>query len=103
MEDAFDPEEDFFIQQYLNIYTEDFIDTDFEGSGTATWGSGSLSFTSGQVGLSTSIDFNNTLINAIKSIDTVSLIIYYFSPFVRKIFFFIVNPVKLLFFQMFKY
>ena len=62
MADAFDPEEDFFIQQYLNTYTEDFDDTDFEGSGTATWGSGSLSFTSGQIGLSTSIDFNNTTI-----------------------------------------
>ena len=57
-EDAFLPEETHFIQQYENNYIEEFIDDDFKGTGTATW-SGSLTFTSGQIGLSTSIDYNN--------------------------------------------
>jgi hypothetical protein len=54
------------IQQYNNSYTEDFIDNDFEdSSGTATgWTSGSLDFTAGQIGQSTSIDYNNGTITA---------------------------------------
>jgi hypothetical protein len=50
-----------FIRQFDNSYTEDFIDDDFEDSdGTATgWTSGSLDFTSGQIGLSSAIDYNN--------------------------------------------
>lgn len=58
---AFDAEADHFIQQFENSYTENFIDDDFEDSaGTATgWTSGSVDFTSGQIALSKSIDFNN--------------------------------------------
>lgn len=38
MADAFDPEEDHFIQQFENTYTEEFFDTDFkDASTTATW------------------------------------------------------------------
>jgi len=53
-----------FMQQGLNTYTEDFIDDDFEDTdGTATgWTSGSLDFTSGQIGLSEPIDYNNSTI-----------------------------------------
>lgn len=59
-EDGFLDDADHFIQQKSNSYTEDFIDTDFEDTnGTATWNTGSLDFTSGQIGLSSSIDFNN--------------------------------------------
>ncbi len=59
-------ETDSFIQQFENSYTEDFIDDDFEDtSGTATgWTSGSVDFTSGQIALSKSIDFNNGVITA---------------------------------------
>ncbi len=57
-------ETDHFIQQFEDSYTEEFIDTDFEDSnGTATgWDSGSVDFTSGQIALSKSIDFNNSTI-----------------------------------------
>ena len=59
--DTFESEVVDFIMQYQNSYTEDFIDTDFEDSnGTATgWDSGSVDFTSGQIALSSSIDYNN--------------------------------------------
>jgi len=52
---------DHFIQQYENSYTEDFIDSDFEDTdGTASWSTtGSVTFTSGQIALSSSIDYNN--------------------------------------------
>ena len=63
-------EVDHFIQQYENIYTEDFIDDDFEGTGTATWDSGSVSFTSGQNALSLSIDYNNSTISQAKLTST---------------------------------
>ncbi len=54
------------IQQGGNIYTEDFHDTDFKDvATTATWSS-TLDFTSGQVGLSTAIDFNNGVITVAK-------------------------------------
>lgn len=56
-------EVDHFIQQFEDTYTEEFIDDDFEGAGTATgWTSGSLDFTSGQIGLSLPIDYNNSTI-----------------------------------------
>ena len=63
---AFEAEVDEFIQQYLNLYTEDFFDDDFEDTnGTVTgWTSGSIDFTSGQIALSKSVDFNNTTITA---------------------------------------
>lgn len=52
-----------FIQQFEDSYTEDFIDDDFEDTGTASWSTtGSVSFTSGQIALSSSIDFNNSTI-----------------------------------------
>lgn len=62
--DAFEAEVDHFVQQYQDSYTEDFIDNDFEDtSGTVTgWTSGSIDFTSGQIALSKSIDFNNSTI-----------------------------------------
>ena len=61
---AFDAEADHFVQQFENSYTEDFIDDDFEDTdGTVTgWTSGSIDFTSGQIALSKSIDFNNSTI-----------------------------------------
>ncbi|KKM14915.1 hypothetical protein LCGC14_1701290, partial [marine sediment metagenome] len=63
---AFEVEADHFVQQFENSYTEDFIDDDFEDTnGTATgWTSGSVDFTSGQIALSKSIDFNNGTITA---------------------------------------
>jgi len=53
-----------FARQYNNSYTENFIDDDFEDTdGTASWSTtGSVSFTSGQIALSSSIDFNNSTI-----------------------------------------
>jgi len=49
-----------FLQQGGNVYLEDFLNDDFEGAGTASWSStGSVTFTSGQIALSTEIDFNN--------------------------------------------
>ena len=51
---------DFYIQQFENNYEEDFIDDDFEGAGNASWSTtGSVEFTSGQIALSGSIDYNN--------------------------------------------
>ncbi|MCP6727482.1 MAG: hypothetical protein KJI69_05740 [Patescibacteria group bacterium] len=63
---AFEAETDHFIQQFENSYTEDFIDEDFEDtSGTASWSTtGSVIFTSGQIALSKSVDFNNGTILA---------------------------------------
>jgi len=59
--EAFEDEVDHWIQQNLNSYTEDFFDEDFEDTtGTASWSTtGSVTFTSGQIALSKSIDFNN--------------------------------------------
>jgi len=50
-----------YVRQYLNAYTENFIDDDFEAAGsTATWSTtGSATFTSGQIALSSSIDKAN--------------------------------------------
>ena len=62
--DTFNAAADSFIQQFENSYTENFIDDDFEDTnGTATgWTSGSVDFTSGQIALSKSVDFNNSTI-----------------------------------------
>ena len=59
--DTFNAVTNTFISQYLNTYTETFIDTDFkDATSTATWTtSGSCTFTNGQIALSTPIDFNN--------------------------------------------
>ena len=56
------------VGQYENEYTEYFLDDDFEDTdGTATgWTSGSLDFTAGQIGLSSSIDFGNGTITTAK-------------------------------------
>ncbi len=64
--DTFESEVTAFMMQYQNSYTEEFIDDDFEDdSGTATgWTSGSVDFTSGQIALSLSIDYNNGTITA---------------------------------------
>ena len=52
-----------FMQQGEDFYLETFVDTDFEDSaGTATWGSGSVSFTSGQVAQSSEIDLRHGII-----------------------------------------
>lgn len=64
-----------FIQQYNNSYTETFFDDDFKsGSSTATWSNADkwLSFTSGQIGQSLSIDFNNSTITTATLTATVS-------------------------------
>jgi len=55
---------DHFIQQFENTYTEEFIDSDFEDTnGTASWSTtGSVTFTSGQIALSSSVDYNNSTI-----------------------------------------
>ena len=42
------------------VYVEDFLDDDFEGAGTASWSNtGSVTFTSGQNALSSTVEFNN--------------------------------------------
>lgn len=57
--------------QGADIYIEDFLNDDFEGSGTASWSNtGSVTFTSGQIALSTSIDFNNDTITQAKLTST---------------------------------
>ena len=51
-----------FMMQYSNLYTEDFIDSDFENTDTSncTWDDdGSITFTSGQIAESLPIDYNN--------------------------------------------
>ncbi|MHA1302312.1 MAG: hypothetical protein ACTSPI_01235 [Candidatus Heimdallarchaeaceae archaeon] len=78
---AFEGEVIHSIQQFENDYTEDFIDSDFEDTnGTATgWGSGSLNFTPGQIGLSSSIDYNNGTVSTVDvavTIDSGTITIY---------------------------
>lgn len=60
-DDAFEDEVNHTINQGNNIYNEDFNDTDYKSvSTTATWtGSGSVTFTSGQILQTSSIDKNN--------------------------------------------
>lgn len=52
---------DKFVRQQSNLYTENFIDSDFEDTdSTCTWDDdGSITFTSGQIAQSTAIDKNN--------------------------------------------
>ncbi len=61
-----------FMQQYNDVYEEKFIDEDFKDSSTtADWSSdGTLNFTSGQVAISTSIDYNNGTITQAKLTST---------------------------------
>lgn len=62
-----------FIQQFENLYTEDFIDSDFEDTDNSdcTWDDdGSITFTSGQIAQSLSIDFNNSTITSAKLTST---------------------------------
>ena len=65
-------ETDHFIQQFENYYTENFIDSDFEDTdGTASWSTtGSVTFTSGQIAQSKSIDYNNGEITTAKLTST---------------------------------
>lgn len=59
-DDAFEAEEEHTINQTNNIYDEDFDDQDYEDSGTATgWGTGSISFTSGQIAQSKTFLLND--------------------------------------------
>lgn len=58
-----------FVQQYQNSYTETFADIDFDNTGATTatgWGTGTLSFTNGQIGQSLSVDYNNSTITSVK-------------------------------------
>jgi hypothetical protein len=64
-----------FISQYNNTYIETFFDNDFKSaSTTATWDNANkwLSFTAGQIGQSTSIDYNNGTITTAKLTATLS-------------------------------
>lgn len=55
------------LVQGANTYIEDFLDEDFKDAGTATWtNTGSVNFTSGQIALSSTIDFNNGIITQAK-------------------------------------
>ena len=69
---ALDAEEDHFIQQFQNLYTEDFIDDDFESANTtADWSTtGSADFTAGEIVESESVDYNNGTITTAKLIST---------------------------------
>lgn len=68
------PQNNHAVMQYQNIYTENFTDNDFEdtANSTATWSGGSLSFTSGQIGQSLSIDYNNGTITQARLTATIS-------------------------------
>ncbi len=62
-----------YVRQHLNIYDENFGDTRYKDTvnTTATWsGTGSVTFTSGQVAQSTSIDLDNSTITAAKLTST---------------------------------
>lgn len=67
-------QEKHWVAQYQDTYTENFVDDDFEDTDntTATWGSGSVSFTSGQIAESDSIDYNNGTITQAKLTSTES-------------------------------
>lgn len=70
--DAFLAEVEHTVSQGNNIYDEDFNDTDYKGAATtATWtGSGSVTFTSGQIAETSSIDSNNGTILTAKLTST---------------------------------
>ncbi len=70
-DDAFLAEAEHTVSQGNNVYNEDFNDTDYNDSSTATWdGSGSVNFTSGQVATSLAIDSNNGAITTAKLTST---------------------------------
>ena len=67
--EAFGSEVDHFIQQYQDTYTEEIVDNDFKDTGgTATWDTtnNEITFTSGQIAKSLSIDYNNSTITTAK-------------------------------------
>ena len=68
------PPESYWISQFENVYTEEFIDEDFKGVNTdATWTtSGSVTFTSGQIAESSPFDLNNGTITVAKLTSTVA-------------------------------
>ncbi|MFW6173736.1 MAG: hypothetical protein ACOC5T_08330 [Elusimicrobiota bacterium] len=71
--DGFDDEVVEFCQQYEDTYEENFIDEDFKNSTntTASWSTtGSVTFTSGQIAESLSVDYNNGTINSAKLTST---------------------------------
>lgn len=57
----------YYMQQYENQYTEDFVDEDFHDSDntTANWGVGSISFDAGEISQSLPIDKNNGIITQV--------------------------------------
>jgi hypothetical protein len=66
---AFSADVTVFVKQYLNVYTETFGDDDFKSASTnATWSNANkwLSYTSGQIGQSTSVDYANGTITDAK-------------------------------------
>lgn len=68
-------ETDYFVAQYLNTYTERFLDTDFKDASTnATWNTTTkqLTFTAGQIAQSTSIDMRNGTISQAKFNGTIN-------------------------------
>lgn len=72
-DDAFLAEVEHTVSQGNNIYNEDFNDTDYRDTGntTATWtGSGSVTFTSGQIATSEAVDSNNGTILTAKLAST---------------------------------
>ncbi len=60
------------INLFENIYIETFVDDDYEASaGNASWSTtGSVTFTSGQIAQSESIDYNNSTITTAKLTST---------------------------------
>jgi hypothetical protein len=53
-------ETNYFTMQNNNLYTENFIDTDFKDTSTCSWTTtGSATFTNGQTAISKSVDYNN--------------------------------------------
>lgn len=66
---AFNAQTTHYVAQYLNKYTEKFLDTKFKNTSntTATWSTGgSVTFTSGQIAESESVDYNNGTITQAK-------------------------------------
>jgi len=63
-----------FVQQYQNIYTENFIDDDFKDTGgSSTWAAtGSTTFTNRQDARSLAIDYNNATVTSAKLTSTVA-------------------------------
>lgn len=81
---AFNAETIYFLKQsndipkniFTDIYYEKFYDTDFEDASNTTatgWGTGTLTFTSGQVATSSSIDYNDGVITKARLTATVNV------------------------------